>query len=135
MIATRIKKHKNLLFLGLIFIAIFGLLFWQADLLSFNIFQNKYQAVFLTNESVYFGKLYRLDSQFPIMKDVYYIRSAANDFENFDLKNPREQLQLIRLGGEFHSPKNELKINRDRILFIEELTDNSEVVKIIRQRK
>ncbi|MGH9378224.1 MAG: hypothetical protein ACRD1I_05435, partial [Terriglobia bacterium] len=36
-------------------------------------FSTPYQAVLLDNGQVYYGKLSRLDSAFPEMKDVYYI--------------------------------------------------------------
>jgi len=40
-------------------------------------------------------------------------------------------LQLIKLGKELHGPKDQMVLNRDHILFIEELSSDSKVVKSI----
>jgi len=39
---------------------------------------NKYYAVLLSNGSVYFGRLEGLDSDLPVLRDVYYVQSITN---------------------------------------------------------
>ncbi|MBV8730952.1 MAG: hypothetical protein JO336_14190 [Acidobacteriia bacterium] len=36
---------------------------------------SKYYAVLLNNNSVYFGRLEGLGSEFPVLRDVYYVQS------------------------------------------------------------
>ena len=89
-----------------------------------------YQAVFLTNDQVYFCSLSGLNSPFPVLNDVFYLR-VQQILQPSDLKNPTQQLQLVRMGSELHSPKDTLKISRDSIRFVEDLSADSQVVKAI----
>lgn len=92
-----------------------------------------YQAVFLTNNQTYFGQLIYLDSQFLILDDVYYVRLTE------DADDPSESVKrgtLVRLGQtEPHGPENQMVINRDHILFWEDLRADSQVMKTIEAYK
>lgn len=84
---------------------------------------NTYQAVFLSNNQIYFGHLTNIDPQYPVLTDVYYVRLEGSDAVSG---------RLVRLGeGEPHGPKNEMIINRDHILFWENLNTDSKVVQTI----
>jgi hypothetical protein len=39
---------------------------------------NKYYAVLLSNNFVYFGKLEGLGSEYPVLREVYYIQSDVD---------------------------------------------------------
>jgi hypothetical protein len=45
-------------------------------------FQTAYQAVLLTNGSVYYGKLEGLSGPFPMLRDVFYVQAAADPSTN-----------------------------------------------------
>jgi hypothetical protein len=108
-----------------------------------------YSAVFLTNNQVYFGKLSDKDSQYPVLRDVYYLRAQRNlqppdvEEEDKDKKSTiqqarpllQQEMKLIKLGNELHGPKDEILLNRDHILFIEELKSDSRVVEAIEKFK
>lgn len=80
-----------------------------------------YQAVFLTNDQIYFGRLKNISSDYLILSDVYYVKI-----------NKDGAGQLVKLGiGEPHGPKNEMIINQDQILFWENMRFDSQVVKTI----
>ncbi|OGN14215.1 MAG: hypothetical protein A3G02_01350 [Candidatus Yanofskybacteria bacterium RIFCSPLOWO2_12_FULL_44_13b] len=80
-----------------------------------------YQAIFLTNDQIYFGRLKNISSDYLILSDVYYVKVNENGAG-----------QLVKLGaGEPHSPKNEMIINQDQVLFWENLRSDSAVVKTI----
>lgn len=84
-----------------------------------------YQAVFLTNEQIYFGRLKNIVSDYLILYDVYYAKVTENGVG-----------QLVRLGvGEPHGPRGEMIINQDQVLFWENLNLDSPVVKAIQQGK
>lgn len=116
-----------------------------------------YVAVFLSNKQVYFGKLNDAESAFPTLTDVFYLRvtqtlapgQAGSAQDVSVVKNGKDakdktatpaaavgqqlknQLTLIKLGAEIHGPTDSIRINRDQILFVETLKDDSKVVKAI----
>ncbi len=86
---------------------------------------NVYQAVFLTNNQIYFGHLSNTDSPNPILGYVYYIQVAEN-------ASRTQGNRLVRLGEtEPHGPQNEMILNKDHILFWENLRPDSPVIKAI----
>ena len=83
--------------------------------------QNTYQAVFLTNNQTYFGRLKSISSDYLILLDVYYVKIDEDGAG-----------QLVKLGSiEPHEPENKMIINRDQILFWENIKLDSLVVKKI----
>lgn len=95
---------------------------------------DSFQAVFLTNNQVYFGKLSKSQTQFPILTDVYYIQALSpQDLSKTDKTG--SQLQLVKLGSELHQPQDIMYLNRDQILFIEPLKPTSSIIKSILEFK
>lgn len=94
----------------------------------------KYQAVFLTNGQVYFGKLSSLGGSYVILKDVYLVQSqgtAANPNVN-PSPSPEPQLTLSRIDqNSLIKPEQEMTIAKSSILFWENMQDSAEVVKKI----
>ena len=86
----------------------------------------EYQAVFLSNDQVYFGKLADHDAAYVTLADVYYLRTAR------DLEDQGGGLNLIKLGGEVHGPESTIFIPKSSILFWENLKDSSRIVQTIR---
>ncbi|MGB3945268.1 MAG: hypothetical protein WBK76_00305 [Candidatus Saccharimonadales bacterium] len=91
----------------------------------------KYQAVFFTNGQVYFGKLKALNDDYMRMTDIYYLQAKSSE-EN--KSNPQEasaqdasNVQLVKLGSEIHGPDDEMVVNKDQILFFENLKKDSNV--------
>jgi hypothetical protein len=96
---------------------------------------NEYQAVFLTNGQVYFGKLYEQNRQFANLREVYYLQVTQPPQPLREGEVPPSNINLVKLGGELHGPQDEMKINRDHILFVEDLKPDSRVVQAILQLK
>lgn len=101
---------------------------------------SSYYAVFLTNEQVYFGHLSNVNDQFITIKDIYYLQidqalQSTDESKKVDANAEGSKLALVKLGQEFHGPKDEMVINRDSISFYEELKDDSRVVKTIAEDK
>lgn len=100
---------------------------------------NAYQAVFLVNNQVYFGKLMNQNGQFPVLRDIYYlqvnqpIQPVQTPGQAAAAANP--EINLVKLGGELHGPTDEMRINRDQILLIEDLRTDSNLVKAIEDYK
>lgn len=87
-------------------------------------FTTPYQAVLLTNGSVYFGKLAGYGSPHPVLTEVYYIVSQQNN-ETKQVSN-----MLIRRGHELHEP-DRMYLNPSQILFVEPVGPHSQVAQKI----
>lgn len=92
--------------------------------------KSDYSAIFLDNNQVYFGKIGRTGGDFVKVTDVYYFESPSASSAQVG-----SDITLVKLGSEVHGPTDEMKINRDHILYLEELTDDSRVVAAIRSYK
>lgn len=98
---------------------------------------SKYQAVFLENGQVYFGKLSGWGGPRPMITDVYYFQATGTTTEG----NPAQAgaqnntQTLIKLGEEVHKPSDKLILNRDAILFVENIEDDGQVVQAIKKNK
>jgi hypothetical protein len=140
---TRHRKHKNNLTMNVIVTSIvvlivatvvfMGLLFFRPSP-GFNIDTSKYQAVFLTNGQVYFGKIDALNNDYMRLTDIFYLQTKSTT----DSTNPQEtadknssDVELIKLGGEIHGPEDSMMISRDQVLFYENLKQDGEVSKTI----
>ena len=122
----------------IILLAVVGAIFAWNTLLTPNLVKkSQYQAVFLTNGQVYFGKLESGGPQFLRLKDVYYLQTNQDPqkTEGAD-KTANDQTQtLIRLGKEIHGPDNEMLISRDQVLFFENISNDGTVGKAIQNDK
>lgn len=109
-----------------------------------------YQAVFLTNGQVYFGKLTGFPGPAPVLSDVFYLRvgSPAPTPTPEAKRDPKTgkiiettpapagaNFTLVKLGEEVHGPTDELRLNSDQILFVEDLRAESQLVAAIKRYK
>ena len=92
-----------------------------------------YQAVFLTNGQVYFGKLSHENSRYPVLHEIYYLQVTQPPQPLQAGQTPPANINLVKLGAELHGPQDEMRINRDQILFIEDLKSDSRVLQAIQQ--
>ena len=99
---------------------------------------SKYQAVFLSNGQVYFGKVTDANNQTLVLENIYYLRTAGNlqvSDANSTSTPPApatDNFSLIKLGNELHGPEDKMSINLSQVLFVEDLKDDSKVVEAIR---
>lgn len=96
-----------------------------------------WQAIFLTNGQVYFGKLDSDNGQFFTLSDIYYIQvqQPAESTAAAKEQQAQQQISLVKLGNELHGPVDKMRINRDQIIFIEQMKADSKVVQAIDQYK
>ena len=98
---------------------------WRGDDLVVRTKDN-YQAVFLDNNQVYFGKLKNIGRGLWSLTDVYYLRAGAEGQQGPD---------LIKRGAELHAPEDEMILSKDHVLFYEEIGKTGEVMNLIKQHK
>jgi len=94
-----------------------------------------YQAVFLVNGQVYFGKLEAATDDALVLRDIYYLKvtqalQPANDDET---ATQQPNIQLVKLGSELHGPQDEMYLEQDKVLFWENMKDDSKVVEAIKK--
>jgi hypothetical protein len=91
-------------------------------------FSTPYQAVLLTNGSVYFGHLQGYGSHQPVLSEVYYIVTQTNP------ETKQSNNVLIKRGKELHEP-DRMYLNPLQILFVEPVGPSSKVAQLIAQAK
>ncbi|MEK7460433.1 MAG: hypothetical protein AAB628_02705 [Patescibacteria group bacterium] len=97
-----------------------------------SVFDDKFFGVFLDTGDIYFGKLSNKESSFVTVDDAFYLRVTENtekDKNGKPLGAP--QLNLIKLGTEMHKPTGKIEIQRTHIVSIQELSADSEVIKLM----
>lgn len=146
------NKNTLVTLLVVIVLVVAGWLFFGGDKSPINIggnkLNNEYQAVFLSNGQVYFGKVKNPSSETVMLTDIYYLRvqqdvqpagdsstSSTNTNTTNTNSNDQAQIQLVKLGDELHGPEDSMHLNREHILFIEDLKDGSQVVQAIKNHK
>lgn len=101
-----------------------------------------YQAVFLTNNQVYFGKLSSSGHSYKLT-DIYYLQVTQplqqpvtpESNSNANPTQTQPNIQLVKLGSELHAPADVMYIERDQVLFWENMKDSSKVVEAITKSK
>jgi len=91
-------------------------------------FQTEYQAVFLGNGQVYFGKA-EVGPDYVTLKDVFYVVSQVNPENKQQVRNT-----LIKRGQELHGP-DLMYINKTHVVLIEPVSADSQVAKLIKEAK
>jgi hypothetical protein len=93
----------------------------------------QFQALFLTNGQVYFGHLSSVNGQYVKLKDIFYlqVQQTVQPSSDNNNSNNNQQVSLAKLGNELHGPEDTMYVNRDQVLFWENLKADGKVVKAI----
>jgi len=87
-------------------------------------FPTPYQAILLTNGSVYFGHLQGYGGKQPVLTDVFYIVSQTNP------ETKQTNNVLVKRGKELHEP-DRMYLNANQIVFVEPVGTDSKVAHLI----
>ena len=93
---------------------------------------SEYQAVFLNNGQVYFGKLDSVNGSFFVLKNVYYLQSPSTSSSSSSTANNTYTLEKLGV-NELHAPEDQMVINRSQVTFWENLKSSGKVVQAIQQ--
>jgi len=91
--------------------------------------KTKLQAVFLNNGQVYFGKIDKLNQKYMRVANIYYLR--VNQQVQPGQQANQNDVSLVKLGCELHGPEDSMLINREQIVFWENLKDDGQVAKAV----
>lgn len=129
------SRGRALGFIVIIIIIAGGVWWWRAN--SFSSFKSDWQAVFLSNGQVYFGKVAKQNRKELVLSDIYYLQVVGQLQQGAakDEKKDKGELSLVKLGSELHGPVDSMYINRDQVLFVEDLRDEGQVVQAIKNYK
>ena len=126
-------KYRQRLFTGAalaIFLLLLTALLGLTGCGSTNLdFPTEYQAVYLDNGQIFFGKLSEAGSPFPIMRDVFFVQTQT------DRDKKESKHLLIKRGAiEVHQP-DYMRLNAQHIVVIEPVAPDSRVAQLIREAK
>jgi hypothetical protein len=126
------KKHLNLItarIFSFLFILLLSALFSGCTNGGDLSFPTEYQAVFLDNGQVFFGRLSAAaDSPYITLKDVFYVQRIITG----EKKVARNI--LVKRGSEWHGP-DFMRINTRHVVLIEPVAPDSRVALLIREAK
>jgi hypothetical protein len=91
-------------------------------------FSTPYQAVLLTNGSVYFGKMQSYGTSHPVLTDVFYVQSSMNP------ETKQTTNVLVKRGKELHAP-DRMYLNPSQIILVEPVGPTSKVAQLIAEQK
>ncbi len=91
-------------------------------------FPTPFQAVLLSNGSVYFGHLQGYGGRQPVMTEVYYVVTQTNP------ETKQTNNVLVKRGKELHEP-DRMYLNPSQIILVEPVGTNSKVAKLIAEAK
>lgn len=94
---------------------------------------SKYQAVFLNGGQVYFGKIGELNNRFLSMSNIYYLRVNQQVQPNQSTNAANNDVSLVKLGCELHGPQDSMVINREQVIFWENLKDDGQVAQAVKK--
>jgi ABC-type lipoprotein release transport system permease subunit len=90
-----------------------------------------YQAVFLTNQQTYFGKVTQITKDTIKIENIFYLNDGSVDKSGNSTSS--SNVSLTKLGNEIHGPQDVMIIERKNVLFWENLKADSQVSKAIDQ--
>lgn len=95
--------------------------------------KSKLQAVFLNGGQVYFGHINELNDRYLSLDRIYYLRVNQQVQPNQSTSNSSNDVSLVKLGCELHGPQDSMVINREQIIFWENLKDDGQVAKAVKE--
>lgn len=98
-----------------------------------NVNDEKMQAVFLNGGQVYFGKIKNLNGKFIHLSDIYYLRvnQQVQPEQGQQAQPTDDGVSLVKLGCELHGPEDQMFINREQVVFWENLKEDGQVAQAV----
>jgi hypothetical protein len=91
-------------------------------------FGQTYQAVLLSNNNLYFGKLQGYGTGNPVLSEVYYLQAVVDPLT-------KQQTNVLRKRvSEWHAP-DKMYLNPSQIVSVEPVGPNSRVAELIKESK
>lgn len=94
---------------------------------------DRYQAVFLDNGQVFFGKLKNVKGEYLTLETAYYTKKAEipEDATPEQKAAIDSNVSLAKVGNEVYGPESTMSIRASQVLFWQDLKSDSKVTKAI----
>ncbi len=137
------KSNKGLLWtiviiLAVVALAVVGWLFWSnSKNAATGIDTSKYQAVFMSNGQIYFGKLSDFNDASLKITNIYYPQAQTTEETSTktDVQSEQSNIQLFRVTDGVHGPEDQMIITKSQVLYYENLKSDSKVTQLIEQNE
>lgn len=83
--------------------------------------EDRYQAVILSNDKVYFGRIEAANDEFYRLDDAFFLRETRESAE------AEPQRALLPINREIHAPENSMLIRKDEVVLVENLAEDSPI--------
>lgn len=128
-----LKLWQKITIGGIVIALLAGGVWWKLANSGERVQTDRYQAIFLDDGKVFFGKIQNLHGEYVTVTDVYYTQdqqqgSAANESTQLEAT---DSVSLIKVGEEVYGPENSMNIRADQILFWQNLKADSKVAQAI----
>jgi hypothetical protein len=95
---------------------------------------DRYQAVFLDNGQVFFGKLKNVKGEYLVLENAYYTKKQdvpenATPEQKAAIEN---NISLAKVGSEVYGPETSMSIRSEQVIFWQNLKDDSKVSNAIK---
>ena len=95
--------------------------------------KDRFQAVFMQNGQVYFGKIKAISGSHMDLQEIYYLSvDQAVQPEQADTEQ-NKNVSLVKLGCELHGPIDQMIVNREQVTFWENLKSDGQVSEAIKK--
>ena len=99
------------------------------DVFAGAIDETRYQAVILSNDKVYFGKLTTVSDEFFRLESAFFLRETREDADAEPVR------ALLPVNREIHAPDNVMLIRKDEVVLVENLAKDSPIFTEIKRQK
>ena len=89
----------------------------------------RFQAVILSNDKVYFGRLDDVSDTFYALDDAFFLREVR------ETPDAEPQRSLLPVNRELHAPENRMLIRKDEVVLVENLAEDSPVLTEIQRQQ
>lgn len=138
----RKRSVKTLSILGIVLLVlsallvvslILGVAFFKEKSENSYVKEDLLQAVFLNGGQVYFGDIETLNEEYIRMSGIYYLRVNQQVQPGQNNQNAEQDISLVKLGCELHGPEDQMVINREQVIFWENLKSDGQVARAVAQ--
>lgn len=91
--------------------------------------EDRYQAVILSNDKVYFGQIRSISDEFFQLDNAFFLRETRESEEAEPVR------ALLPVNREIHAPENTMLIRKDEVVLIENLAEDSPILTEITRQK
>ncbi len=121
---SKIHKKLGLLLAAVVVVVILVIFLGKGGLVWQGSSDGNYVAVYMSSGDIYFGKLER--SGYMSLANVYTLQRTENKNTPFN---------LVKFGDAFWGPKGNIELSRENVLWVAELSEDSQVVKSIKSQE